>query len=90
MKNIKSFPEWLCRVLDIQAESFSAAPRITLSGSGRVLIEGHHGLLEYGPGRVAAARAGGCIMVNGEGLELVTMNDRELVVAGRIWAVELE
>ena len=90
MKKDRSFFIWLCRVLDIQSESFSKAPRITLSGSERVLIEGHHGLLEYGAEQVTAARAGGRIQIKGEGLNLEAMNERELLVSGRIWAVELE
>jgi len=32
-----------------------AAPRITISGGDRVLIEGHRGLLEFGEERIAAA-----------------------------------
>lgn len=90
MKKKQSLSVWLCRVLDIQAESFSKAPRITLSGDGRVLVEGHRGLLEYGAEQVTAARAGGRIQIKGEGLNLVAMNKRELLVSGQIWAVEME
>lgn len=90
MKKRQTFSAWLCRLLDVQAESFSKAPRITLSGNGRVLVEGHHGLLEYGTERVTAARAGGRIQIKGEELNLEAMNERELLVSGRIWAVEME
>lgn len=90
MKKGQSLSAWVCRMLDIQAESFSKAPRVTLSGSGRVLIEGHHGLLDYGREQVTAARAGGRIQIKGEGLRLEAMNRRELLVSGQIWAVEME
>lgn len=90
MKKIQQLSRWVCRTMNIQAESFSGAPRIILSGDGRVLVEGHHGLLEYGGELVAAARAGGRIQIRGEGLNLEAMNERELLVSGRIWAVELE
>lgn len=76
--------------LDIPAESATAAPRITVSGDGRVLIEGHRGLLEYGGESIAAAVAGGLVRVKGEKLMLEAMNSRELVLSGRIWTVELE
>lgn len=76
--------------LDIPAESISGAPRITVSGNSRVLVEGHRGLLEYSAERVAAAGAGCRILIKGEGLGLEIMNGRELVVSGKIWAVELE
>lgn len=76
--------------LDIPGESLLDAPRITISGGGWVLVEGHRGLLEYAQDRIAAAGPGCRILIKGEKLGLVTMNRRELVVSGRLWAVELE
>jgi sporulation protein YqfC len=76
--------------LDVPAEAISGAPRITLSGDGRVLVEGHRGLLEYAQERIAAAGRGCKIIIKGEGLRLLSMNRHELVVTGHLWAVELE
>lgn len=76
--------------MDIPREAVSAAPRITVSGGSRVLIEGHRGLLEYSGDRIAAAGAGCRILIKGEGLGLEAMSGRELVITGRLWAVELE
>ena len=76
--------------LDIPAEALTNVPRITISGGDRVLVEGHRGLLEYADDRIAAAGPGFRILIKGEKLGLVTMNRRELVVSGRLWAVELE
>ena len=76
--------------LDLPAEAVSAAPRITISGGGRVLIEGHRGLLEFGEERVAAAGAGCTILVRGEKLRMQAMSGRDMVVTGRLWSVELE
>lgn len=67
-----------------------AEPRITVTGDGRVVVEGHRGLMEYGAETVMAAVAGGCVRIKGEGLKLVAMNRKELVVSGKIWAVEQE
>ncbi|MBR2717626.1 MAG: YabP/YqfC family sporulation protein [Oscillospiraceae bacterium] len=80
----------LARRLDIQEEAVSAAPRIVISGNGRVLVEGHRGLLEYSAERVAAAGAGCRILIKGEKLMLEAMSGRQLVVTGRLWAVEVE
>ena len=77
-------------MLDIPPESVTGAPRITISGGDRVLVEGHRGLLEYAQDRIAAAGPGCRILIKGEGLGLVTMSRREMVVSGRLWAVELE
>ena len=76
--------------LDIPEEALSRAPRITISGGTRVLVEGHRGLLEYAEDRVAAAGPGCRILIKGEHLGLVTMDRHEMVVSGRLWAVELE
>lgn len=80
----------LMQKMGVLPESATAAPRITVSGDGRVLIEGHRGLLEYGGESISVAVAGGMVRVKGEGLMLEAMNVRELVLTGRIWAVELE
>lgn len=90
MKEKRKLAAWVCRALKIQEESFSNAPRITLSGGQSVLVEGHYGLLEYGEEQVTAARAGGRIQIKGDGLNLEAMNERELLISGRIWAVEME
>ena len=80
----------LSSMLDVPAESMLDAPRITISGSERVLVEGHRGLLEYAEDRIAAAGPGCRILIKGEKLGLVAMNRQEMVVSGRLWAVELE
>lgn len=80
----------IAQLLDVPAEGISGAPRITLSGGSRVLVEGHRGLLEYSDERIAAAGAGCRVLIKGEGLALAAMDAGQLVVSGRIWAVELE
>ena len=76
--------------LDIPAEALPGAMRITISGGTRVLVEGHRGLLEYADDRIAAAGPGCRILIKGQALALVAMDRTELVVSGKLWAVELE
>lgn len=76
--------------LDLPEEALPGAMRITISGSTRVLVEGHRGLLEYAADRIAAAGPGCRVLIKGDGLGLVAMDRRELVVSGKLWAVELE
>lgn len=81
----------LSRKFEIPQEALSQAPRITVSGMSSVLVEGHRGLLEYEPERVAAAAgAGGKVIIKGENLRLVSMSRSDLTVSGKLWAVELE
>ena len=90
MKMKETLAAKLAERFDLPEESLSGAPRITISGGGRVLIEGHRGLLDYGEERIAAAGAGCTILIRGEKLRMRAMSGRELVVTGRLWAVELE
>ena len=76
--------------LDLPQDGISGAPRITVSGGARVLIEGHKGLLEYSDERIAAAGIGCRVLVKGDGLTLSAMDAATLAVTGKIWAVELE
>jgi len=80
----------LAQRLDLPQEGLSGAPKITVSGGARVLIEGHRGLLEYSDERIAAAGAGCRVLVKGSGLTLSAMDASAMAVSGEIWAVELE
>ena len=90
MKMKQTIAAKLAERLDLPGEALSSAPRITISGGDRVLVEGHRGLLEYGDGRIAAAGAGCTILIKGERLRMRAMSGRELLVTGRLWSVELE
>jgi sporulation protein YqfC len=80
----------LAQMLDVPTDALLDVPRITISGGDQVLVEGHHGLLEYTEDRVAAAGAGCRVLIKGQNLALAAMSGRDLVVTGQLWAVELE
>lgn len=64
--------------------------KVTLSGRGRVLVENHRGLLEYGRDCVEIAGGQMRLRIRGDGLELRAMDREALAVTGRIVCVELE
>lgn len=64
--------------------------KVTLAGRGRVLVENHRGLLEYGRDCVEIAGGRMRLRIRGDGLELRAMDREALAVTGRIYAVELE
>ncbi len=76
-------------IFDLPGEAGLGVPRVTVTGSHRVHIENHRGLLEYGPETIVAGCAGMLVKVRGSGLEISAMSDLELVVTGRISGVEL-
>lgn len=73
----------------IPPEGMSDAPRITISGDSRVLIEGLRALEDFGETAVVASVRRGRVTVRGDKLRLDAMSERELSVSGRIREVEL-
>ena len=79
--------ERMCEFFGIPAEA-AGAPRITLVGASRVLIEGHGGLLELSEERVAVRCGRSTVRITGSGLRLYGMNGRCVAFTGRIAGVE--
>ena len=65
------------------------APRATLVGSGRVLVENHMGITEFTQERVRLKARGGEIVVEGSGLSLAQARGQTLIVEGHISAVTM-
>lgn len=65
------------------------APRATLAGSNRALIENHTGIIEFSDQRVRLCAPGGEIIVEGSGLVLEQVSPSSLMVVGRICAVTM-
>lgn len=63
------------------------APRATLVGAGRVLIENHMGITEFIDERVRLKARGGEIVVEGSGLSLGQIRDGSLIIKGHISSV---
>ena len=80
----------LARRFALPQEGIGPAPRITLSGSSHVLVEGQRGLEEYDENCIAVAVARGRVLIRGEKLHLDAMSATELAASGRLWTVELE
>ena len=75
--------------MDMPAYALLDVPRIELTGDGRLLIERHHGILEYGDTCIRVAARGMAIGISGTGLQLQAMTRSEISVTGEISAVEL-
>jgi sporulation protein YqfC len=81
------------RAAECAAERFDilalpGAPRLTLIGSGRLHIERHRGILEYG-GEYISVNCGRQILgIFGGALELKSMSAEELLITGDISRIE--
>ena len=84
------FLEALAGSLDLPADVLAGVPKITLTGTSRVLVENHRGLLAYSDTEVAVDGKSARIRVRGDGLLLRAMDREMLLVTGTITGVDLE
>lgn len=83
---------WVGRLtdgLDLAGESLPGMTVAELAGDARVLIEGHKGVTEYCRERVTVKVGYGLLTITGCGLELRQMSRQQLVISGRIDAIQL-
>ena len=76
------------RIFDLPGEPALGVPRVTVTGTARVHVENHRGLLEYGEEQITVNAAGMMIRLRGEKMEIAAMTDLELVVTGTVLSVE--
>ena len=84
------FLETLAGRLDLPAEVVAGAPKVTVTGASRVLVENHRGLLAYSDTEVAVDGGSTRVLVRGDGLLLRAMDREMLLVTGTITGVDLE
>ena len=83
---------WMRRIVDhaeLMDEILPGQTVIELLGEGRVLIEGHGGILAYSDEEVCAKVGYGVAKTVGCNLELTYMDNYKLMITGDITAVHL-
>lgn len=75
--------------LDLPAGAFFDLPRIEMHGDTSVLVEKHHGIVEYSDCCIRLAAKGMTVVVTGESLQLMTMSKLDISIKGKIQKVEL-
>ncbi len=81
--------EKTARASDLPVDAVAGLPRVELVGDGELRMENHRGILSYGTQEIHISGGAFGVRVCGEELELRTMNSLELLITGRIRAVEL-
>lgn len=90
MKTIRGLCEDLTDRLDLPEEALLGTAKLTVTGNRRVLVENHRGILEYGTEQIRISTGRGQLVVRGSELSLSAMNQKELIVCGKLQAVEWE
>lgn len=81
--------EKTAQALDLPADVLAGLPRVELIGDREVRMENHRGILSYGEEEIHVSAGGFVIKIVGEELKLRAMTGLELLVTGRIHAIEL-
>ena len=82
--------ERAAELFDLPADVVAGLPRMELTGDSQLRMENHRGILAYGTDEIRISGGKLIVRVVGEGLDLKAMNASELLITGRIRAVELE
>ena len=71
-------------------EGLPGVPVVELAGDGRVLIEHHRGVVEYGTQKICVKVKYGLLCICGMGMELAKMTKDQLVNTGRIGSITIQ
>ena len=71
-------------------EGHPGVPIVELAGDGRVLIENHRGVVEYGTEKICGKVRYGFVCVCGLEMELARMTKDQLVITGKIGSVTIQ
>lgn len=82
--------EKTAEVFDLPGDLVAGLPRVELTGSHELRMENHKGILAYGDEEIHISGGKLVVKVRGSGLELKSMNARELLITGDILGVDLE
>lgn len=73
----------------LSMEPVPGVPVVEIAGDSRVLIEHHCGITAYGEDHIRVRVSYGDLCVMGECLRIVGMNQKQLVIKGKIRCVKL-
>ena len=89
MKQRRNILDRVANAADLTTEPLPKLPLIEVAGEHRVLIENHHGVVQYGCERICIKVSYGHICVCGRKLELARMTKEQLVISGYIEQLQL-
>lgn len=77
------------RKLAEDMSNITSLPLVELAGTGRILIENHNGIAEYGDTAITIKMCYGCLAVQGQNLEILQITKHQLVITGTINALTI-
>jgi sporulation protein YqfC len=77
----------LADALELQHDVALNLPVLHVTGSDRLLMENHRGLLEFGRGKIRIASTAGTVEITGEGLDIKSVGREDVLVTGNIASI---
>jgi len=87
-KKKENFLSRAADLFDLPAEVVAGEPRITVTGSRRLVVENHKGLMEYGENEIGINCGRIILKIKGEELEIRAMNSEELLITGTFFGID--
>ncbi|MGI6361397.1 MAG: YabP/YqfC family sporulation protein [Bacillota bacterium] len=84
----KKLRENVADILEIPQELVSGIVKLTMWSDGRLLMENHQGIVEYGPQYIILKYVDGTLGIRGEDLNILSLAGEELKITGSIKCVE--
>ena len=78
----------MAELFDLPADIVAGLCHLELLGDRQLFLEGHGGILSYGPEQIDVSAGALILRVSGEELTLCSMTDAEVRISGRIDKVE--
>lgn len=85
----RAWQNWI-QGTELYGQPLPGVPLVELAGDGRVLIENHRGVLEYGLEHIRVKVSFGSLVVSGQNLHLRHMTQSRLVICGKVQGISLE
>lgn len=90
LKKLKAAAEELAERLELPGEVLLGSSKVTVTAEHRALIENHRGIVEYGTELMTVQLTRGRLVISGSALTIEAMNKTELLICGKIQAIEWE
>lgn len=90
MKQRKMGARNILNTVNQKTDMIPGVPLLEIAGECRVLIENHRGIMEYSPQQIIVRVKFGTYCIRGSGLQIAKMGKDQLVILGRIEAVQLD
>lgn len=87
---MSEWKERLAAGLELPGELAEGIPRLTMTGDREVLVENRSELLSYSAESVEVGCGRTRLRIIGEGLTLLAMDREKLLIAGKIFGVEVD